>query len=133
MERERTESYPPGERRERLARVRRYLRDRTAARFAFSPKPEVELQVLRLADALLLALPLEATVDVGLDWKRRAPAPRAAVVSIANGWMRYLPHPRNFAERDAHLKYEVLQSTLVPDAAERLLARGEALARGLVS
>ncbi|HEX2483662.1 MAG TPA: hypothetical protein VHQ66_00080 [Myxococcota bacterium] len=133
MERERTKGYPPGERRERLARVRRYLRDRTAARFAFSPKPEVELQVLRLADALLLALPLEATVDVGLDWKRRAPAPRAAVVSIANGWMRYLPHPRNFAERDAHLKYEVLQSTLVPDAAERLLARGEALARGLVS
>ncbi|HEX2486062.1 MAG TPA: hypothetical protein VHQ66_12215, partial [Myxococcota bacterium] len=71
--------------------------------------------------------------DVGLDWKRRAPAPRAAVVSIANGWMRYLPHPRNFAEPDAHQKYEVLQSTLVPDAAERLLARGEALARGLVS
>jgi hypothetical protein len=52
-------------------------------------------------------------------------------VSIANGWMRYLPHPRNFAEPGAHLKYEILQSTLVPDAAERLLARAEALARSL--
>jgi hypothetical protein len=131
MERERTAGYPPAERRERLARVRRYLRDRTAARFAFGAEPEVEVQVLRLGDALLLALPLEPTVDVGLDWKRRAPAPHAAVLGIANGWMRYLPHPRNFEEPDAHVKYEILQSSLVPDAAERLLAAGERLARGL--
>ena len=131
LERERTAAYPPAERRERLARLRRYLRDRTAARFAFAAEPAVEVQVLRLGDALLLALPLEPTVDVGLDWKRRAPAPRAAVVGIANGWMRYLPHARNFEEPDAYVKYEILQSTLVPEAAERLLARGEALARSL--
>jgi hypothetical protein len=131
MERERTAGYPPAERRERLARVRRYLRDRTASRFAFGETPDVEVQVLRLGDALLLGLPLEPTVDVGLDWKRRAPAPRAAVVGIANGWMRYLPHARNFEEPGAHVKYEVLQSTFGPGAAERLLARGEALARSL--
>ena len=79
-----------------------YLRDRTAARFAFGAAPEVEVQVLRLGDALLLALPLEATTDVGLAWKARAAAPHAALVSIANGWMRYLPHGRNFVEPDAH-------------------------------
>jgi hypothetical protein len=89
------------------------------------------VQVLRIGDALLLGLPLEPTVDVGLDWKRRAPAPHAALISIANGWMRYLPHPRNFAEPEAETKYEILQSTLVADAAERLLARAEALARSL--
>jgi hypothetical protein len=133
MERERTAGYAPEERRERLARVRRYLRDRTAARFAFSERPEVLVQVLRAGDALLLGLPLEPTVDVGLDWKRRAPARHAAVVGIANGWMRYLPHPRNFAEPGAHLHYEILQSTLVPDAAERLLERAEALARALAA
>ena len=82
-------------------------------------------------ETLRLSLDAKATVDVGLDWKRRAPAPRAALVSIANGWMRYLPHPRNFEEPEAHLKYEILQSTLVPQAAEQLLARAEALARGL--
>ena len=102
--------------------MRRYLRDRTAARFAFGETPAVLVQVLRIGDALLLGLPLEPTVDVGLDWKRRAPAPHAALIAIANGWMRYLPHPRNFEEPDAETKYEILQSTLVADAAERLLA-----------
>jgi hypothetical protein len=132
-EQPRTAGYPAAERRERLARVRRYLRDRTAARFAFAETPEVLVQVLRIGDALLLGLPLEATVDVGLDWKRRAPAPHAALVSIANGWMRYLPHPRNFEEPDAGTKYEILQSTLVADAAERLLARAATLAGGLAT
>jgi hypothetical protein len=132
-EQERTARYPTAERRERLARVRRYLRDRTAARFTFSDKPAVTVQVLRLGDALLLGLPLEATVDVGLDWKRRAPAPHAALISIANGWMRYLPHARNFEEPEAETKYEILMSTLVSDAAERLLARAESLARGLAA
>jgi hypothetical protein len=133
LEHERTAHLPQDERRERLARLRSYLRDRTAAPFAFSPRPEVLVQVLRAGDALLLGLPLEPTVDVGLDWKRRAPAPHAAVVGIANGWMRYLPHRRNFEEPDAHQKYEILQSTLVADASERLLERAEALARGLAA
>ena len=34
---------------------------------------------------------------------RRAAAPaHAALLSIANGWLRYLPHARNFREPDAH-------------------------------
>jgi hypothetical protein len=131
LERSRTELYPLEERRERLARLRRYLRDRTAARFAFGATPEVEVQVLRIGEALLLALPLEATTDVGLAWKARAPAPHAAVVSIANGWMRYLPHRSNFEEPDAHVKYEILQSTFPPHAAERLIDAGLSLAQGL--
>ncbi len=131
LERERTEGLDAGARRERIARVRRYLRDRTAPRFAFARVPEVETQVLCLGDALLLGLPLEPTVDVGLDWKARiAPFP-GAVLGIANGWLRYLPHPRNFAEPDAHLKYEILQSTLVPDAATRLLDAAQGVAREL--
>ena len=133
LERTRTAGYPLAERRERIARLRRYLRDRTAARFAFGALPEVEAQVLRVGDALLLALPLEATTDVGLAWKARVPARHAAVVSIANGWMRYLPHRRNFEEPDAHVTYEILQSTLVPDAAERLIEEGAALAEGLAA
>lgn len=131
LEQGRTRSFSPTERRERIARVRLYLRDRTAHRFAFAKEPEVEVQVLRVGDALLLALPLEPTVDVGLEWKRRAPTSHASVLGIANGWMRYLPHEKNFEEPDAHMKYEILQSTLVPDASTRLLDAAETLARGL--
>jgi hypothetical protein len=125
---ERTCDLPPEERRERLARARLYLRDRTAPFFAGGLWPEVEVQCLRLGDALLLGLPLEPVVEVGLEWRARAGSPHAAVVGIANGWLRYLPHPRTFAEPGAERFYEVLMSTLVPDAATRLLERAEALA-----
>jgi hypothetical protein len=131
LEQERTADLPAEERRERIAKVRLYLRDRTAHRFAFGSEPEVETQVLRIGDAHLLGLPLEPTVDVGLDWKRRLDGRRAAVVGIANGWLRYLPHSRNFEEELAHQKYEILQSTLVPEASDRLLAEAERLDRRL--
>lgn len=133
LEAERTADLSLEERRERIAKVRLYLRDRTARRFAFGEEPEVEVQVLRVGDAHLLGLPLEPTVDVGLDWKRRLGGRHAAVVGIANGWLRYLPHLRNFEETFADQKYEILQSTLVPDASDRLLAEAERLDRLLTS
>jgi hypothetical protein len=133
LEAERTADLPAEERRERIAKVRLYLRDRTARHFAFGSEPDVEVQVLRIGDAHLVGLPLEPTVDVGLDWKRRLGGRHAAVVGIANGWIRYLPHADNFEEALAHQKYEILLSTLVPDASDRLLAEAERLDRLLSS
>ncbi|MBW2242892.1 MAG: neutral/alkaline non-lysosomal ceramidase N-terminal domain-containing protein [Deltaproteobacteria bacterium] len=127
MEAERTAQYPQHERRERIARVRRYLRDRTARRFAFGETPEVLLHVLQIGPLRLLAVPLEPTVDVGLAWEARVADRPAAVLSIAGGWMRYLPHPLNFDEPGADAAYEILQSTFEPGAAEQLLALGASL------
>ncbi len=124
---ERTASLPADEARPRIATVRAYLRDRTAPFFAGGLAPSVSLQVLRLGPAALLALPAEATVDVGLDWKGRLGVTPGAVLSIANGWLRYLPHARNYTEAEADRHYEVLMSTFVPDAASRLLDAGENL------
>ena len=118
---------PPEQARERIARVRLYLRDRSAPAFAGARVSEVEVQALRLGEACWLALPLEPTVRVGLDWSARAGGATAAVLSIANGWMRYLPHPDDFAEPGAHQGYEVLTSTFVPEAARRLLEAGQEL------
>ncbi len=114
------------ERRARIARVRLDLRDRQAAWFAGGAEAAVEVQALRLGPLRLLALPLEATVDVGLDWQGRAARP-AALLSIANGWLRYLPHGRNFLESKADQGYEVLSSTFPATAAERLLDAGQDL------
>jgi hypothetical protein len=132
LETERTQGLPPEERRERIARVRGYLRGRMAPRFAGGAEADVEVQVLRIGDARLAALPLEATVDVGRDWKARVAAP-AALLSIANGWLRYLPHESNFREPGAHRHYEVLMSTFEADAASRLLEQAERLERGLAA
>ena len=127
MTHERTRHLPRDEARRRIAVARAYLRDRTAPRFAGGVTPSVGVQVLRLGPAWLLGVPAEATVDVGLDWKSRLGDAPGSVVSIANGWFRYLPHPRNFAEADAELRYEIAMSTFVPDAAARLLDGGDAL------
>ena len=131
MEHDRTNGFPTDEKRERLARVRTYLRGRTASFFlGGTTTPAVEAQVLRIGPIELLALPAEATTEVGRDWRARR-GRDAAVLSIANGWLRYLPHPRDFEEPNAHHGYEVLMSTLVLDAAERLLAAGDRLLKAL--
>jgi hypothetical protein len=124
---ERTAGLAPDEARPRIAAARRYLRDRTAPHFAGGIAPAVPLQVLRLGPAALVALPAEATVGVGLDWKARLGGAPGAVLSIANGWLRYLPHPRDFAAPDADQGYEVAMSTFAPDAATRLLDAAEAV------
>jgi hypothetical protein len=129
---DRTRALPLDERRARIAKVRLALRDRQAAWFAGGLAADVEIQVFRLGPLWLLALPLEPTVDVGLDWKKRIHALRGAaptaLLAITNGWLRYLPHGRNFSDSNTDQGYEVLTSTFQPDAAERLLVAGEELA-----
>jgi hypothetical protein len=93
----------------------------------------VEVQVLRVGDAQLAALPLEATAEVGQDWKARAGSPHAALLSIANGWLRYLPHASRFGAPGAHRHYEVLMSTFQADAATLLLDEAERLDRRLAA
>ncbi|MGH7341894.1 MAG: neutral/alkaline non-lysosomal ceramidase N-terminal domain-containing protein, partial [Candidatus Rokuibacteriota bacterium] len=94
---QRVQGLPVRDVRERLAAMRLYVRDRTAATWTGGERmPEISVQTLRIGDAALLALPLELTTEVGLDWKSRARRhlPHGGVASIANGWLRYLPHPR---------------------------------------
>jgi len=123
LEAERTRGLPAAEVRERLSRVRLLLRDRTARRFAQGLEADVEAQVLRIGPVWLLGLPLEVTVDVGRRW-RDATGDLGSVVSIANGWLRYLPHASHFREPEANLHYEVLNATFVPEAADALVAAG---------
>jgi hypothetical protein len=131
LETERTQGLPPEERRERIARVRTYLRGRLAPRFAGGAEADVEVQVLRVGDLHFAALPLEATAEVGLDWQRRIGSQSAALLSIANGWLRYLPPARSFREPGAERHYEVLMSTFEADAASLLLDEAERLDRRL--
>ncbi len=50
----------------------------------------VEIQAFRVGDAVLLGLPVEPFVEVGLELKRSAGA-RLFIVELANGYMGYLP------------------------------------------
>lgn len=50
-----------------------------------------EVQVMRVGDLALVALPGEPFVELGLEIKRRSPAPYTFVVGYANDWVGYLP------------------------------------------
>jgi len=123
LEAEHTQGLAPQEVRERASAVRLLLRDRMAERVAQGLRVEVAAQVLRLGPMWLLALPLEATVDVGGAW-RRATSDLGAVISIANGWLRYLPAEDHYAEPEAAFHYEILNATFVPSAAATLVSAG---------
>ena len=63
---------------------------------AQAKRPEtltVPLQVIRIGETAICAIPFETFAEIGLDLKRRSPFPRTIVVSIANGYNGYLPTP----------------------------------------
>ncbi len=125
----RVRDLPVAEAREQIARARLYVRDKTAPFFASGQREiKVEVQVLRVGSTAILALPVEPTTEVGLDWRRRTSGKAIGkVAGIANGWLRYLPHPTDLGHPRAHQHYEVLSSILAPGACEALLDAGEQL------
>jgi hypothetical protein len=55
------------------------------------------LQVVRIGDGALAAIPCEVFVEIGLELKRTSPFAITAVVSLANGYYGYLPTPEQHA------------------------------------
>ena len=78
----------------------------------------VELQAIRVGEAVFVAVPAEVFVEVGLRLKRVAPR-KTFIVGIANGYIGYLP------TREAHEVggYEVVSSRCRPEAADVLVEK----------
>lgn len=60
---------------------------------------EMEIQVVRMSDAALVAMPGEIFVDIGLNIKRASPFPHTFIVAMANGVIAYLPTRKAFIEK----------------------------------
>jgi neutral ceramidase len=73
----------------------------------------VELQAVRIGDAVFLAVPAEVFVEIGLELKRRAPF-RTFIVGIANGYIAYFPTRAAYAAGG----YEVVSSKIAPTSEE---------------
>jgi hypothetical protein len=90
---------------------------------------EVEVQVVRLGDVAVVALPVELFTAFGRSLKARSPFADTFIATLANGWLGYAPTADAFGLGG----YEPLlsyQSRLAPeagnlmfDAAMELLAR----------
>jgi neutral ceramidase len=86
----------------------------------------IELQGVRVGDALFVAVPAEVFVEIGLRLKRNSPH-KTFIVGLANGYIGYLP------TREAHAAggYEVVSAKCQPASAdiliERIIGLGEQL------
>lgn len=75
----------------------------------------VELQAVRIDNALFLAIPAEVFVEIGLELKRRAKF-QTYIIGIANGYIGYLP--TKAAHSDGG--YEVVSSKVAPESEDML-------------
>lgn len=75
---------------------------------------DAQLQVLRIGDVGIAAIPFETFAEIGLELKERGPLRSTFTIELANGWYGYLPTPEqhalggyetwigtNFVQRDA--------------------------------
>ncbi|MBS0263512.1 MAG: neutral/alkaline non-lysosomal ceramidase N-terminal domain-containing protein [Planctomycetes bacterium] len=89
---------------------------------AYPERVSVKLQVLRIGDLSVAAIPSEVFVDVGLDLKKRTPFAQHFTISLANGYNGYLPT----AEHHQYGGYETWRarsSYLEVDAAAKITLR----------
>jgi neutral ceramidase len=93
---------------------------------ALNGRLPVELQALRIGDAVFVAIPAEIFVEIGLQIKQRA-AQRTFIVGIANGYIGYL------TTEAAHAigGYEVVSSKCAPEAERVLIEETLALSHKL--
>ncbi len=82
---------------------------------------QVPLQVLRIGDLELLALPGEVLVEVGQAWSAAAGHGKAFIVGLANAHLRYLPAAVHFAEPQAGVRYETVTAGLEAGGVEAAL------------
>ena len=71
----------------------------------------VEMQAVRIGDAVFLAVPAEVFVEIGLELKRRVPH-KTYIVGIANGYIGYFPTKAAYAAGG----YEVVSSKIAPES-----------------
>jgi hypothetical protein len=83
------------------------------------PTAPIPLQVLRIGDVCVGTMPCEVFCEIGLEFKKRSPLKPAFLVSLAHGYVGYLPTPRQHALGG----YETWLGTsrLEPQASEKML------------
>jgi hypothetical protein len=56
---------------------------------------KVPLQILQIGDTTIGTMPCEVFCEIGMEFKGRCPAKNSFLVSLAHGYMGYLPTPKH--------------------------------------
>jgi hypothetical protein len=94
---------------------------------AFLP---AEVQVLRVGDVAIVSLPGEIFVELGLAIKAASPAPRTAVVGLANGYLGYVPDAQGF-DQGGYETWAARSQAVERGAGEALVATANSLTKEL--
>ena len=81
---------------------------------------EVEIQVFRLGEAVFAAIPAEYFMEHGLRIKELSPVERTYVVSLANGWVGYIPTKNAFQRKGGHETTAALWSKMCQEAGDMM-------------
>lgn len=87
---------------------------------------EIELQGIRVGDAVFIAVPAEVFVEIGLQLKKYAPH-KTYIVGIANGYIGYLPTRESYKDGG----YEVVSARCAEETHELLIDRAIELEKQL--
>jgi hypothetical protein len=85
----------------------------------FPPQVSAPLQVLKIGDLRVSAIPAEAFVEIGLELKRRHPT--TFTVSLANAYHGYLPTPEQH-QLGGYETWRARSSCLEADASTKIVA-----------
>jgi hypothetical protein len=81
---------------------------------------QTEIQIIRIGDLALVALPGEIFVEFGLAIKAESPFGRVAVLSMANDHIGYCPTRKAFSE-GSYETWRIRSSWTAPGTGERLV------------
>lgn len=87
---------------------------------------EIELQGIRIGDAIFIAVPAEVFVEIGLQLKKYAPQ-KTYIVGIANGYIGYLPTRESYKMGG----YEVVSARCAAETHELFIDKAIELQRQL--
>ncbi|HOA73758.1 MAG TPA: hypothetical protein PL151_03010 [Phycisphaerae bacterium] len=91
---------------------------------------DVPLQVIRIGDAAIVAIPCEVFAEIGLEIKQKSPIKPTFVISLANGYNGYLPTPAQHA-LGGYETWRARSSYLEVDAAPKIVEQVLALLHSL--
>lgn len=92
----------------------------------YPPRVSAILQVMRIGDLAITAIPCEVFVEIGLELKQKSPFKPTFTISLANGYNGYLPTPKHHAlggYETWRARSSYLEVDAAPKIVERLLAR----------
>ncbi len=94
--------------------------DKLKALHSKSDHENAEIQVLMIGDTVFGAVPAEYFSQHSLRIKEQSPVKDTFVVSLANGWLGYIPHREAFNRIGGHESTWCISSKMEPGAGDRM-------------